>query len=116
MLTEDDLHALLPELETFHARFGRFFPRSESRAWSRKYLTGLLLSVGRKNVENLAEQVGGHRRRLLPVRQQPRSPDATPAGIDMTLMLGQNLVARTSTPRFVSHRGSSAASARWAGM
>jgi SRSO17 transposase len=64
LLTEDDVHALLPELEAFHARFGRFFPRSESRAWSRKYLTGLLLPIERKNVENLAEQVGGHPRRL----------------------------------------------------
>jgi SRSO17 transposase len=64
VLTEDDLHAMLPELEAFHARFGGFFPRSESRAWSQKYLTGLLLPIERKNVENLAEQVGGHPRRL----------------------------------------------------
>ncbi len=64
MLTEDDVHALQPGLEAFHARFGRFFPRSESRAWSQKYLTGLLLPIERKNVENLAEQVGGHPRRL----------------------------------------------------
>jgi len=64
LLTEDDVHALQPGLEAFHARFGQFFPRSESRAWSRKYLTGLLLPIERKNVENLAEQVGGHPRRL----------------------------------------------------
>ena len=64
MLTEDDVHALLPELEAFHARFGRFFPRSESRAWSQKYLTGLLLPIERKNVENMAEQMGGHPRRV----------------------------------------------------
>jgi SRSO17 transposase len=64
LLTEDDVHALLPELEAFHARFGRFFSRSESRAWSRKYLTGLLLPIERKNVENMAEQLGGHPRRL----------------------------------------------------
>ena len=64
MLTEDDLHALLPRLEEFHARFGRFFPRSESRVWSRKYLFGLALPIERKNVENIAEQVGGAPRRL----------------------------------------------------
>jgi SRSO17 transposase len=64
LLTPDDLHALLPRLEEFHARFGRFFPRSESRAWSRKYLTGLTLPIERKNVENIAEQVGGSPRRL----------------------------------------------------
>ena len=64
MLTRDDLNAMLPKLEEFHARFGRFFPRSESRAWSRKYLVGLALPIERKNVENIAEQVGGSPRRL----------------------------------------------------
>ena len=64
MLTRDDLHTLLPRLEEFHGRFGRFFPRSESREWSRKYLVGLALPIDRKNVENIAEQVGGSPRRL----------------------------------------------------
>ena len=64
MLTRDDLNAMLPKLEEFHARFGRFFPRSESRAWSHKYLVGLALPIERKNVENIAEQVGGSPRRL----------------------------------------------------
>jgi len=64
LLTPDDLLALLPRLEEFHARFGRFFARSESREWSRKYLVGLALPIERKNVENIAEQVGGSPRRL----------------------------------------------------
>jgi SRSO17 transposase len=64
LLTRDDLETLLPRLEEFHARFGRFFPRSESRAWSRRYLVGLSLPIERKNVENIAEQVGGSPRRL----------------------------------------------------
>ena len=64
MLTRDDLNAMLPRLEEFHARFGRFFQRSESRAWSRKYLVGLALPIERKNVENIAEQVGAPPRRL----------------------------------------------------
>lgn len=63
-VTADDLYALLPELERFHARFGRFFPRSESRAWSLKYLFGLTLPIERKNVENIAEQVGAPPRKL----------------------------------------------------
>jgi SRSO17 transposase len=63
-VTEDDLYALLPELERFHARFGRFFPRSESRSWSLKYLYGLTLPIERKNVENIAEQVGAPPRKL----------------------------------------------------
>lgn len=63
-MTRDDLYALLPRLEEFHARFGRYFVRSESRAWSRKYLLGLTLPIERKNVENIAEQVEGSVRRL----------------------------------------------------
>jgi len=63
-VTDDDLYALLPELERFHARFGGFFPRSESRRWSLKYLFGLTLPIERKNVENIAEQVGAPPRKL----------------------------------------------------
>lgn len=63
-MTGDDLHALLPALEEFHGRFHRFFSRSESRGWSRKYLIGLNLPIERKNVENIAEQVDGSPRRL----------------------------------------------------
>lgn len=64
MLTVDDLHALMPRLERFHARFHRFFRRSESRAWGLKYLFGLMLPIERRNVENIAEQVDGSPRRL----------------------------------------------------
>lgn len=64
MLTVDDLHALMPKLEQFHARFHRFFQRSESRAWGLKYLFGLMLPIERRNVENIAEQVNGSPRRL----------------------------------------------------
>ena len=60
----DDLEALLPELEAFHGRFSQFFCRTEGRAWSRKYLTGLALPIERKNVENIAEQVGAPARKL----------------------------------------------------
>jgi SRSO17 transposase len=63
-VTTNDLQALLPSLEGFHRRFGRFFVRSEARAWSHKYLIGLTLPVERKNVENIAEQVGAPPRKL----------------------------------------------------
>jgi len=63
-MIDEDLEALLPALEGFHARFGRFFRRSEGRAWSRKYLIGLALPIERKNVENIAEQVGAPPRKL----------------------------------------------------
>jgi SRSO17 transposase len=58
------LHALLPKLEEFHGRFHRFFPRSESRARAQTYLIGLSLPIERKNVENIAEEVGVAPRRL----------------------------------------------------
>jgi hypothetical protein len=63
-MLDADLAALLPALETFHARFGRFFRRSEGRAASRKYLIGLALPIERKNVENIAERVGAPPRKL----------------------------------------------------
>jgi SRSO17 transposase len=63
-VTGKDLAALLPELEAFHARFGRFFCRSEGRRWGQRYLAGLLLPIARKNVENVAEQVGAPPRKL----------------------------------------------------
>jgi len=63
-VTADDLKALLPKLEKFHARFHRFFCRSEGRARSRQYLIGLNLPIERKNVENIAEQVEATPRKL----------------------------------------------------
>lgn len=63
-MLDADLAALLPALEAFHARFGRFFRRSEGRAASRKYLIGLALPIERKNVENIAERVGAAPRKL----------------------------------------------------
>jgi SRSO17 transposase len=57
----DDLKAALPELERFYQRFSRFFCRTEGRAASGRYLTGLMLAIERKNV---AEQVGVPIRRL----------------------------------------------------
>src|SRR5487761_307379 len=63
-VTEKEIRALLPALEEYHARFHRFFCRSEGRELSHKYLVGLALPIERKNVENIAEQVGGSPRRL----------------------------------------------------
>ena len=63
-VTEEEIQALLPALEEYHARFHRFFCRSEGRELSRKYLMGLALPIERKNVENIAEQVGGTPRTL----------------------------------------------------
>jgi SRSO17 transposase len=63
-MIDADLEALLPALEAFHARFGRFFRRSEGRAFGRKYLIGLALPIERKNVENIAEQIGAPPRKL----------------------------------------------------
>lgn len=63
-MTEDDLNALLPRLEEFHARFHPFFVRAEGRELSRQYLVGLNLPIERKNVENIAERVGARSRNL----------------------------------------------------
>jgi SRSO17 transposase len=63
-MTEEDLRALMPQLEAFHARFHGYFCRSEGRAWSQQYMIGLLLPIERKNVENIAEQVDAPPRKL----------------------------------------------------
>ncbi len=63
-MNDDDLQALLPALEGFHARFGRFFRRTEGRAFGRQYLIGLTLPIERKNAENIAEQVAAPPRKL----------------------------------------------------
>ncbi len=63
-MTGDDLKTLLPALEAFHGRFGPYFCRSEGREWAHKYLTGLTLPIERKNIENIAEQVGASTRVL----------------------------------------------------
>ena len=63
-MDEADLDAQLPALEGFHARFGRFFVRSEGRAFGREYLIGLASPIERKNAENIAEVVGAPPRKL----------------------------------------------------
>ena len=63
-MTADDLHALLPALEAFYARFHGFFRRPESRRMGGKYLVGLTLPIERKNGENIAEQVEATPRKL----------------------------------------------------
>ncbi len=63
-MDKSDLDALLPALEDFHARFGRFFRRTEGRAFGRGYLIGLASPIERKNVENIAEAVGAPPRKL----------------------------------------------------
>ena len=63
-MTENDLRELMPQLEVYHKRFHGFFCRSEGRQWSRRYLIGLMLPIERKNVENIAEEVGAPPRKL----------------------------------------------------
>ena len=46
------------EFEAFHARFARFFVRSEPREAIRQYLRGLLSPVPRKNCWQMAEAMG----------------------------------------------------------
>ncbi|MBM4432352.1 MAG: IS701 family transposase [Chloroflexi bacterium] len=57
-MTSNDLSAWATEFEAFHARFARFFKRSEPRQQSAKYLRALMAPVQRKNGWQLAEAVG----------------------------------------------------------
>lgn len=57
-MTNDDLAQWADEFEAFHARFARFFQRSEPRDQAAKYLRALMAPVQRKNGWQLAEAVG----------------------------------------------------------
>jgi SRSO17 transposase len=54
----EELSEWSDDFEAFHARFAGLFGRSEPRDQTKKYLRGLLASVGRKNSWQLAEAVG----------------------------------------------------------
>jgi len=54
----DDLAPWGDDFEAFHARFARFFKRSEPRQQAVKYVRGLMTPVQRKNGWQLAEAVG----------------------------------------------------------
>ncbi|MGQ9928524.1 MAG: IS701 family transposase [Chloroflexaceae bacterium] len=50
-LTPADVADLTDTLRPYHAIYGAFFSRSESRAWAERYLHGLLSPLERKSVE-----------------------------------------------------------------
>lgn len=50
-LTPADVADLADALRPYHAIYGSFFPRSESRTWAERYLHGLLSPLERKSVE-----------------------------------------------------------------
>src|SRR5256885_8534094 len=57
MQEEESTH-WAPDFERFHARFARFFARSEPREQAARYLHGLLSPAKRKNTWQMAEAVG----------------------------------------------------------
>lgn len=63
-MTESDLKYLMPNLKRFYSRFHSYFCRSEGRKWGEKYIHGLLMPIERRNVENIAEEVGAPPRKL----------------------------------------------------
>ena len=58
MLTQEELAGWPAGLETLHARIGRHFRRAEARTRAKRYLSGLLARVERKNGWQLAEHLG----------------------------------------------------------
>jgi DDE superfamily endonuclease len=57
-MMSDDLAQWGDDVEVFHARFARFFERSEPRQQAVKYMRGLTSPVQRKNSWQLAEAAG----------------------------------------------------------
>ena len=59
-MNRDELRARAGKLLRFQKRFGKCFPRRETREHAAKYVEGLLVSEGRKNVERMVlQEVGG---------------------------------------------------------
>lgn len=58
MLTEEEMVDWQAGLDALHARIGRHFRRAEARARAKRYLSGLLERVERKNGWQLAERLG----------------------------------------------------------
>jgi SRSO17 transposase len=59
-MTAEELAPWAADFERFHARFARFFARSEPREEAACYLRGLLSGAKRKNAWQMAEAVGEH--------------------------------------------------------
>jgi SRSO17 transposase len=57
-MTTDELAHWAADFERFHARFARFFTRSEPREEAARYVRGLLSPAKRKNTWQMAEAVG----------------------------------------------------------
>jgi SRSO17 transposase len=69
-LTPADIHALLGELQAYHAIYSPLFQRREQREWSAKYLHGLLLELPRKSIEPMVLALEGADRNAVRAMQQ----------------------------------------------
>jgi SRSO17 transposase len=69
-LVPEDLEALLGELHAYHAIYSPLFQRREQRAWSAKYLHGLLLELPRKSIEPMVLALEGANRNAVRAMQQ----------------------------------------------
>lgn len=58
-MNRDELRASAGKLLRFHKRFFRCFGRRETREHAARYVEGLLVSEGRKNIERMVLQEGG---------------------------------------------------------
>ncbi|NCC32217.1 MAG: IS701 family transposase [Chloroflexia bacterium] len=69
-LTPADVVDLADALRPYHAIYGEFFSRSESRTWAERYLHGLLSPLERKSVEPIAiAQVGASEQAIRGMQQ-----------------------------------------------
>jgi SRSO17 transposase len=75
-LSECDVERFLDEMTSYHALFEPAFARVEQRAWSRVYVRGLLGNTNRKNVEQIALELGENVRSLQHfIGQSPWQPE-----------------------------------------
>jgi len=69
-LDTEEVNSLLDELQEYHAIYSPLFYRSEHRAWSQKYLHGLLLDIDRKSIEPIVLALQGADQNAVRAMQQ----------------------------------------------
>ena len=84
-LRPQDVAGLVEELRAYHAIYAPLFQRREQRAWSAKYLHGLLLDLPRKSIEPMVLALEGADRNAVRAMQQFLSDGAWDDGAVLTL-------------------------------
>ena len=88
-LTDHDVDGFMDEMRTYIKKFDPAFQRSEQLGWSQSYLQGLLGDASRKNVEQMALELGQN------VRDMQHFIGQSPWDAEPVIAIHQQLVGET---------------------